>query len=364
MNYKFTAASKARNVVDYPIWVEVPDNIDLKDGIICLDYGDKRIDCQVLIKDDKKYIVYIESSLLKGQEKTYTLVECYQSNKGVELVKTDDKIDVNIDGEFFTSYVFSPDLAKPYLGPIMASDVIEHTRLDFTALEHPHHRSIWVAIGDVNGIDFWNEPAGEYGKQIHKKIIECNSSPVMGRLTTKNIWTDFNGRELLDDIRTFTFYNTSAKGRYIDMDIVLTANYGPVEFGATKEAGPLGVRLNEDIKVSSGGNMVNCYGGMGEAECWGKRANWCDYYGETKGRVIGTAVFDNPKNMHYPTHWHIRDYGLMAPNNFYFKGGFTLNMNQNIVYSYRIYFHEGDHQKAETADKHNNYIYPPSIKWL
>ena len=34
----------------------------------------------------------------------------------------------------------------------------------------------------------------------------------------------------------------------------------------------------------------------------------------TLGQTYGVAIFDHPKNLHHPTWWHARDYGLFAAN--------------------------------------------------
>ena len=31
---------------------------------------------------------------------------------------------------------------------------------------------------------------------------------------------------------------------------------------------------------------------------------------------MSVAIFDHPRNPHYPTHWHVRGYGLFSANPF------------------------------------------------
>jgi len=62
-------------------------------------------------------------------------------------------------------------------------------------------------------------------------------------------------------------------------------------------------------------NIVNS-AGVRDEETWGKRADWCDYYGPIGGKTFGIAIFDNPANPRHPTSWHVRDYGLLAVNPF------------------------------------------------
>jgi hypothetical protein len=334
------------------------------DSFILLDETNHEIPFQITDYGEHIQVTIILDQLEKRDQLTLTLEpgkDSYHTKNGVELNQQDSQVDIAIQGKYYTSYVFDKKYAKPYLGPIRTSDGIDFTRLDFSVKEHPHHRSIWIAIGDVNGVDFWNEPAGAYGKQHHQSLQELTSGLVFGTLTAKNVWTDFKDRPLIDEERTFTFYNTPPERRIIDVKVVFHAKYGQVEFGATKEAGPLGIRVSQSLRAHNGGTMINSYGGIGEAECWGRRAQWCDYYGVSNGQCLGIAAFDNPDNMDYPTHWHIRDYGLMAPNNFYFIGGKLLRPGDKVEYKYRMYFHTGNTLESDVEQQFHNYINPPKV---
>lgn len=279
----------------------------------------------------------------------------------IRLTEKEDRIDVAIGGGYFTSFVFDPELAKPYIGPVIGPYGASFTRLDFDTKEHPHHRSLWVAIGDVNGIDFWNEPSGRYGKQQVTGHVEKAAGSVFARLASTQSWCTHGGKAQLTERRTATVYNTPADGRFIDLDFELFADKGRLELGATKEAGPLGIRVAETMKADNGGTIANAFGSIGEKECWGQRAPWCDYYGDADGHTLGIAAFDHPDNDDFPTYWHVRDYGLLAANNLYFAGGKLLKKGQSIRYRHRIYFHEGDTAAARVADKYQDYIHPPEI---
>jgi RNA binding exosome subunit len=334
------------------------------ESFVLLDENDREVPYQTVDFGEQIQIALLVEHLEKGKQVSYKLSPGKPTANvynGVKLSQQSSKVDIDINGEYFSSYVFDKQFAKPYLGPIKLSEGNDFTRLDFDIKEHPHHRSIWIAIGDVNGVDFWNEPAGVYGKQHHQSFSELNSGAVYGSLTAKNVWTNYKDTPIIDEERTFTFYNTPKDRRILDVKVVFHAKYGQVEFGATKEAGPLGVRMSEKLKADNGGTMINSYGGIGEAECWGRQAHWCDYYGESNGQLLGIAAFDNPNNMDFPTHWHIRDYGLMAPNNFYFLGGKLLKPNDVVEYKYRLFFHSDDTKVSGVEQQYHNYINPPRV---
>ncbi|WP_248924380.1 PmoA family protein [Paenibacillus hamazuiensis] len=308
---------------------------------------------------------WIVERLLPGESRRYDVYSgenpASEAAAGVRLDEKERQIDVLIGGTYFTSCVFDPDLAKPYIGPVMGPYGDSFTRLDFETKEHPHHRSLWLAIGDVNGIDMWNEPKDKHGKQRLAGFAEKTSGPVFGRLKMSLDWCTYSEKPQLAEKRTVTFYNTPAGGRIIDLDFEFVFNRDRVEFGATKEAGPLGIRVAESMKAENGGTITNSHGSIGEAECWGQRAVWCDYSGNVGGHTLGIAAFDHPDNDGFPTYWHVRDYGLLAANNFYFAGGKLYKKGQSVRYKHRVYFHEGDAAAGKVAHKYQDYIHPPVV---
>lgn len=322
-----------RNCIEEPIFAdtsyEVPDTVK---SAVC---DDGRVFPAQSAKDGVIVIVTAQ----KDEELDLTLSdEPVCGFVDIAVNENASSLDINIAGEKFSSYVYSDEFAKPFLGPIFGKNGAEYTRFDLTATEHPHQRSLIIAVGDVNGYDFWNEPKGD-GIEVHEKIENIVSGSAYGSFTAHNIWKTKSGDSILDESRMFTFYNQSEDCRYADIEIVFTASYGDVTFGATKEAGPLGIRMNENLKVMNGGKMINSYGGEGERECWGRPAHWCDYSGFIDGNEYGIAVFDSERNFRYPTNWHIRNYGLFAANNLYFQGSLKIAKGEKLKYRHRVVFH-------------------------
>ncbi|MFE5323322.1 PmoA family protein [Paenibacillus sp. NPDC056579] len=334
------------------------------DGLQLLGPQGEPMALQVEEENGELVLHWIVNGLKAGETQQYTVASGkgtqQHADDGVRLEEQEHQIDIVIGGQRFTSYVFDPSIAKPYLGTVIGPYGESYTRLDFETKEHPHHRSIWLAIGDVNDIDMWNEPKERHGKQIVTGIDNKTQGPVFASITSTQNWCSYGGKPQLTETRTMTFYNTPAEGRFIDLDFTLQAN-GRVELGATKEAGPLGIRVAESMKADNGGVIRNAFGSVGEKECWGQRAQWCDYYGNVGGHTLGIAAFDHPDNTDFPTYWHVRDYGLLAPNNFYFLGGKLLQKGQSIRYKHRIYFHTGDTAASGVAGKYQDYIHPPKV---
>ena len=292
----------------------------------------------------------------------------------VEIRAMKGEVAVNIDGKPFTTLYCGPEANKPYLHPLRSASgtiVTRHFPMESVAGEthdHPHHRGLWFSHGSVNGFDFWaNEPSqhdGKNAKIVLKAFGRVAGGKDSGEIQATFDWIDPNGRVLLTESRTMTFYAEPAR-RTIDFDIQLT----PVEkvtFGDTKE-GTFAIRLaaaleepnKEALAVPKRtGLMVSSAGGRGEHAVWGHRADWVDYSGEIEGEKLGIAILDHPANPRHPTYWHSRSYGLFAANIFGWHdflndktadGGMTLDAGHAIRFRYRVIIHSGDNESAKIA---------------
>jgi hypothetical protein len=94
----------------------------------------------------------------------------------VGLKKTDTSVEVTLDGQPFTTYIFDSGF-KPIIWPIIGPTGKEMTRAwplrkdnPDEKTDHVHQKSMWFDHGNVNGIDFWAETAKEQGKQVQKEL--------------------------------------------------------------------------------------------------------------------------------------------------------------------------------------------------
>lgn len=284
---------------------------------------------------------------------------CEAAENGAEIVMKPDesKAEVLIRGNHFSEYVYDKNINKPFFGQIFDNAGNPFTRLDLTAEEHPHQRSLFIAVGDVNGIDCWNE-YGTYGLVRNEKITDVFSGAAYATFTAHNRWTDLEDKPLISEKSKYTVYNQDEDCRVLDIETTFTSDYGDVVFGATKEAGPLGIRLRDELRADTGtGVLSNSWGGVGEGECWGKAAEWCDYAGTVEGvGDMGITVFDCQTNERFPTTWHIRAYGLFAANNLFFKGSVDIPAGQSLTYKYRILFRRRPMTKDEISDRFVMYM--------
>jgi hypothetical protein len=284
-----------------------------------------------------------------------------------------DRITINIDNKPFTELFMGAATYKPYLWPIRSASgksVTRHFPMEMFPGEthdHPHHRGIFFAHGDVNGIDFWGndpiKPSPNGGKIVIKHVDNLKSGKKSGSVTATFDWDDRSGSAMLTEHRVMVFHNDPTL-RIIDFDITLTP-HRKITFGDTKE-GTFAIRLATNLQADKHtGHIVNAQGDQGEKNCWGVKSDWVDYYGELEGEKLGVAILDHPKNPSHPVRWHVRAYGLFAANPFGLSdfvrdksqhGGMTIEPGQTLRFRYRVIVHPGDVDSANIAGLYKKYV--------
>ncbi len=331
-------------------------------------------------RDGRATLRFVVSELEADSELQLTVDPARPPDAGIEGVDVDASdpraVAVRVGGAPFTTLVADPGSVRPFFHPVHGPGGTAVTRhypmkrgVPGEAEDHPHHRSFYVAHGEVNGEDIWSETEG-HGSQTQEEVLSALSGPVIGVLETRNIWRAADGRPLMTDLRRFEFCNAGPELRLLDVRLEFRADFGPVVFGDTKEGGLLTFRVAGSMKGAAGGRIENAWGGIGEAECWGQAAPWVDYAGPVGGTVLGIAVMDHPMNLRYPTRWHVRDYGLFAVNPFalsYYKTGFErdgtarLEPGAGLVFRYRVLIHRGGTHEAGVGGHFLDYVQPPRV---
>jgi hypothetical protein len=342
------------------------------------DVTGQAVPCQWQPGEDGLTLTWIVDALEAGTSRSYTVQPSNVplQEPGVVLEDNESKVDVVIDKQLFTSYHYSPDYARPFLYPVIGPYGHGITRnyplvtgVAGETSDHPHHKSLYTAFGEVNGVDDWSEVEG-HGRIVHQAFKAMTSGPVYGRLVAENEWVSRTGEPVVGETREMVFYNTPAGSRVVDYTVTFHAGDERVTFGDTKEGGILSVRVASSMDVSRGmgGQITNAYGGINEDETWGKPAPWCDYSGPVGGRKVGIALFDYPTNLRYPTQWHVRNYGLMTANCFgwsYYQndksvdGSYTMPAHSDLAFRYRVYVHAGG---AGFVGQHfMAFVFPPQV---
>lgn len=282
--------------------------------------------------------------------------------------KTDTGVKVTADGKLLTEYLTRSG-AKPILFPLIGPGGVELTRgypmrpvAEHERDDHIHHRSMWFTHGDVNGISFWDEN-NNHGVIKHQEFLETAGGQT-AVIKTRNLWTSPDGDPVCEDIRRFEFGGTESL-RWIDVDITVNATHGELTFGDTKE-GAFGFRIAGSMKVDEklGGYLVNSEGAKNQA-AWGKPARWVDYVGPVNDRTVGITIMNHPDSYGYPSHWHVRTYGLFAANPFglhdFYAGAegkdgtLVLDQGESFHLKYRVLLHDGELPAAEIEKQFETY---------
>ncbi|MEE8468642.1 MAG: PmoA family protein [Planctomycetota bacterium] len=279
--------------------------------------------------------------------------------------ETGNSLLVHVGDELFTEFLYGHD-PRPILFPLLSPSGVPVTRsypmreVPEEAPDHPHHRSLWFAHGDVNGVDFWHEGAERPGRIVDNGWREN----VVVRDDTLRIgfgfdWNDPQGNTLLTEQRRMLFGATEDE-RWIDFEIALTASDEDVTFGDTKE-GTFAMRMHPELRLVGDvakGSAVNSTGVTGK-DVWGKRAAWVHYQGSVSGKPVGVAMFEHPSNFRHPTWWHAREYGLVAANPFGVHdferkpagtGDHVLAASETLTLRYRVWIHAGTRTPQEVAE--------------
>jgi hypothetical protein len=301
-----------------------------------------------------------------------------QKNQPVKIIRsaTENKIDVQIGGKLFTSFLFPDSLEKPVLYPVYTASGTTVTRgfplnpQPGDPTDHPHHIGIWFNFENVNGLDFWNNsyaiPANkksQYGWIKTDKITETTIGNT-GVLSYHANWVNINKKILAQENTRFVFSGTEHQ-RIIDRITTITADtvllFTDAKDGllAIRVAHALQIPTDKDQKFTDdkgnvtivkggtdkipNGNYFSSEGKIGDS-VWSTRATWCKMFGKINDDSVSIVIIDHPKNPNYPTYWHARGYGLFSANplgeKIFTNGAKTKNLQlqkgESITFRYRI----------------------------
>ena len=302
------------------------------------------------------------------------------SQPAVDLKENDaeKKVDVMIDGKFFTSYIYPDNVKKPVLWPVMSPAGNMLTRSypminkEGDRTDHPHHVGVWLNYGDVNGLDFWNnseaiapERRDKFGSIYHRSVEKTESGKGKALLVTKSDWKSPDNTVMLEEQTSFKF-TVLENARIIDRTTTLEAVIDEVKFTDNKE-GMFAIRVARELELPSEKptELMDSHGvvtkvdkmdntfvkgdyrsaeGVEGKEVWGTRCRWMKLASEIKGEAVALVIIDHPSNVGYPTYWHARDYGLFAANTLgqkIFSNGkielnFSLKKGESVTFKYRL----------------------------
>jgi hypothetical protein len=280
-------------------------------------------------------------------------VTTVQSAK-ITAVKVGSKINVSIDGKYFTGYIFSADEKYPFFYPVngpLSGGSVTSMRNG----EYPHHSSLFFGCDLVNGGNYWQEGL-ERGRiiSVNAEILKEGGDTVL--ISDECIWSRPGAISPVKDIRKIIITSPSAAIRQIDVEITLEMLID-VHIRKTNHS-LFSARMAADLSVKNGGTMVNAEGAKGEKDTFGKSSAWIDFYGKRGDAIEGLAILQHPSNPWYPSPWFTRDYGFISPTPMYWpvNGEETfLKKGEVLRLRYRVLVHGGNTEDTKIGELFEKY---------
>ena len=139
------------------------------DGVRMTQAG-RDVPCQTRTTEEGLLLTWMIDDLAADMDAEYEVTFGGESGLGVELDQKKEEIEVRIGGRHFTTYTFGGEIVRPRLDPVIGPHGYPVTRPLATKGEgkdHPHHRSVWISHGCVNGWNNWSEEEGHAVSYTH-----------------------------------------------------------------------------------------------------------------------------------------------------------------------------------------------------
>jgi hypothetical protein len=265
---------------------------------------------------------------------------------------------------------FSKEYPRPFFYPLNGPGGVSLTRMGHPGAEnHDHHRSVWFASNNVDGIDFWAENRGTQIRQKHWYRYRNGDAEAI--MATKLGWYDAQGQERLEQDLVAAILPLSDGQYALELQIDLRPGEGldTVELGKTN-FGLLAVRVAASLSVHfGGGKLTSSEDQVGEPAIFGQRAKWVDYSGPVaigtgssrEVRTQGITYFDHPQNPRYPSYWHVRSDGWMGAS-FCFAEPYAITRQHDLRLRYLLLVHNGIYDAKMASEVHQAFVSRPAMR--
>lgn len=246
-------------------------------------------------------------------------------DQGWSFVTVDDQVRIlRNDMPIATFVIRHPKIRRPFFQDIFTPGGMRVTRPippDPLSEDIDHdtmHPGLWLAFGDLNGVDYWRHKADVRHVRYSKPIAVENDALTFD---VENHWLDVNGIDVI--CREFARYRFSSIGpdAVLDWNSKLMTDLAAIKLGHQEEMG-LGVRLTRPLTVKKGTGRIDCSnGGVDEKGTWGRHAIWwaasVPASGDSKKNESlrrGVQILAKCDPGVRPFWGHTRDYGLIVAN--------------------------------------------------
>jgi len=239
--------------------------------------------------------------------------------------------------------------------------------------DHIHHYGIWMPWTDTEfegrEVDFWNVGRG-LGTVRFVKFLSTTSGPVYGGFEAEQehvaLKTAEGEKAVLDEVWDVRVYNAGGPGK----------KYYLVDFKSTQRCvadsplhqvqyryGGFGFRGSPHWKDENASYLTS--EGKTRVDGHATRARWCDLAGVIENKWAGVTIMSHPKNFRHPEPmriWPPQDrfvFFNFAPSQI---GDWEMKPDEDHIFRYRLYVHEGKINMDDTERIWNDYAEPPIVK--
>ena len=239
---------------------------------------------------------------------------------------------------------FSEEHPKPFFYPLLGPSGQHLTRMGHpgAAGSHSHHRSVWFAHNDVDGVKFWADTSEARIRQNRWLVYEDGEDHTA--MAAELSWeAGHEGEPVLTQELVAVLRPLEGGASELELQGRFTPAAETVTFGKS-DFGMLGVRVAKSISEHfGGGKLTSSEGREGEPANFGKLARWMDYSGPVpSGEIEGLTCFDHPSNPNHPARWHVRVDGWMGPS-LTRTEPITVKREKPLVVRYLLHLHGGWH---------------------
>jgi hypothetical protein len=229
-----------------------------------------------------------------------------------------------------------------------------------------HHRGIYygfnkVTYGEKKACDVWHCTGDAH--QAHRKILESEAGPVLGRHTVEVGWHG-PGKELFArEERTLAVYNVPG-GTLVEFTSNLIPLVHPLKLDGDPQHAGFHFRADNEVSTKTAKQTIyirpDGVGKPGETRNWPGNKDHINLPWNAMSFVLGekrytTAYLDRPSNPK-ESRFSERDYGRTGS---YFVHDFEKDKPLRV--SYRLWHQEGQMKPEEVAAKSADFVDPPKV---
>jgi len=220
-----------------------------------------------------------------------------KSTDRIQIEQSDGELIIRVDDQAVATYVYNdPNILRPYFAHVKTLDGIQATRnhppikgVDRT--DHDTmHPGIWLAFGDLDGVDFWRNKA----QVVHRTFVgKPKSEATHASFAEEKRYLRLDG-SLVCKERFNCGIPLVEHGFLLTWDSTFHSD-DEFYFGDQEEMG-LGLRVATPISEKENGRLTDSEGRAGAEAIWSFAANWCNYGGNIGNKNIGMTLFCHPDN--------------------------------------------------------------------